>query len=58
VGSFRIEDSTGRCLASSELALGWSADKAVTAGCDASTMAKWNADPSVFRPRLHDVGEW
>jgi hypothetical protein len=56
-GSYRIEDLTGRCLASSNLARGWYADTAVATACDASAMAKWNADPSVFRPRLRYVGE-
>jgi hypothetical protein len=55
--SFRIEDQSGRCLASSTLAISWYANKAVTAPCDSTLIEKWNVLPSAFRPRLRDLSE-
>jgi hypothetical protein len=55
--SFRIEDATGRCLASSSLADDAFAVKAVAAACDGTRSQKWNTLAGAFRPRLQDVGE-
>jgi hypothetical protein len=54
---YRIEDSRGRCLSSSDEAGPSRSHVAVLAPCDGSKVQKWNASPAMLNASLLDVAE-